>query len=278
MMQKTFVGACMFRHSAQSCRLFECVLEENQTALCAFWEIAGCCRKDVLVGINNLELHMKELVARFKALDTTCVSDALDKLGIVGGVYGVKPLLSGKKICGTAFTVRYVPCRPVKGNVGDFLDDVKPGEVVVIDNGGRDYCTVWGDIMAVFAKKTGIEGTVIDGVCRDVPVIKEIEYPMFTKGYYMVTGKDRVEVESVNATVSLSGVSVAPGDIILGDDSGVVVIPRPRAEDVLKIAEQINETENAILKAIENNSTLKAAREKAGYHHLQTKSVKGAEV
>ena len=64
----------------------------------------------------------------------------------------------------------YTPCGEVKGTVGDFLDDVEPGQVIVIDNGGRDYCTVWGDIMAVTAKAMGIEGTVIDGVCRDIPV------------------------------------------------------------------------------------------------------------
>ena len=191
---------------------------------------------------------MKDVIARFKALDTTCVSDALDKLGVSGGAYGIKPVLSGQKICGAAFTVRYVPCRPTKGSVGDFLDDVKPGEVVVIDNGGRDYCTVWGDIMSVVAKKAGVEGTVIDGVCRDIPAMREIGYPMFSKGYYMVTGKDRVEVESVNTTVSLSGVSVAPGDIILGDDSGIVVIPQTCAKEVLKIAEQINDTEQFILR------------------------------
>ncbi|MDR1660181.1 MAG: RraA family protein [Desulfovibrio sp.] len=216
---------------------------------------------------------MKELVARFKALDTTCVSDALDRLGVSGGAHGIKPVLPGKKICGTAFTVRYVPCRPAKGSVGDFLDDVKPGEVVVIDNGGRDYCTVWGDIMSVVAKKGGVEGTVIDGVCRDVPALKDIGYPMFAKGYYMVTGKDRVEVESVNQTVSLSGVSVAPGDIILGDDSGIVVIPRTCAEEVLKAAEHIDDTEKFIRKEIENNATLREAREKANYHHLQTRTL-----
>ena len=67
---------------------------------------------------------------------------------------------------GTAFTVRYRPCGMVKGTVGDFLDDVQPGQVVVLDNGGRRYGTVWGDIMTVYAQKRGVAGTVIDGVCR----------------------------------------------------------------------------------------------------------------
>lgn len=135
---------------------------------------------------------MDQIVERFKKLDTTCVSDAMDKIGIECSVYGVKPIQRGEKICGRAFTVHYVPCGAVKGTVGDFLDDVEPGQVIVIDNAGRDNCTVWGDIMAKTAKKYGIAGTVIDGVCRDIPAVLECQYPLFSKGYYMRTGKDRV--------------------------------------------------------------------------------------
>ena len=114
---------------------------------------------------------MKEIISRFKKLDTTCVSDALDRLGITGGLLGIKPVIPGKTICGEAFTVHYVPCGLVKGTVGDFLDDVEPGQVIVIDNAGRLNCTVWGDILTLVAKLKGIGGTVIDGVCRDVPFI-----------------------------------------------------------------------------------------------------------
>ena len=156
--------------------------------------------------------------------------------------------------------------------MGDFLDDVKPGQVVVIDNNGREDCTVWGDIMAFTAKQMGVEGTVIDGVCRDVPAVKKVEYPLFTKGIYMVTGKDRVEVDAVNIPVNISGVRVNPGDYILGDDSGVVCIPAGRVEEVLQIAEGIEETEQKIIAEVRSGSTLKAAREKLGYHHLQTKN------
>lgn len=214
---------------------------------------------------------MKELIERFSKLDTTCVSDAMDKIGIECSVYGIKPIQHGQKVCGTAFTVHYAPCGAVKDTVGDFLDDVKAGQVIVIDNAGRDQCTVWGDIMAKTAKKMGISGTVIDGVCRDIPAIIECEYPVFSKGYYMRTGKDRVYADGVNVPVTLSDIQVYPGDIILGDDTGIVVIPQQRAEEVLAIAEKIDEKEQEILKMIEQGSTLKKARELTGYHHLQTK-------
>ena len=96
---------------------------------------------------------MEEIIGRISKLDVASVSDALDKIGIPGGLLGIHPVVEGKRMCGRAFTVHYVPNGVIKGNVGDFLDDVKPGEVVVIDNGGRLYCTVWGDIMTLQPKR-----------------------------------------------------------------------------------------------------------------------------
>ena len=214
---------------------------------------------------------MDKIVERFKKLDTTCVSDAMDKIGIECSVYGVKPIQRGEKICGRAFTVHYAPCGAVKGTVGDFLDDVEPGQVIVIDNAGRDNCTVWGDIMAKTAKKYGIAGTVIDGVCRDIPAVIECQYPIFSKGYYMRTGKDRVYVDAVNVPVTLSDIQVCPGDIVLGDDTGVVIIPQSRAEEVADIAENIDRKEQEILALVAQGYKLKDARAMTGYHHLQTK-------
>lgn len=214
---------------------------------------------------------MDQLIERFQKLDTTCVSDAMDKIGIECSAYGVKPIRFGEKICGRAFTVHYMPCGAAKGTVGDFLDDVAPGQVIVIDNAGRDNCTVWGDIMAKTAKKMGIAGTVIDGVCRDIPAVLECGYPIFSKGYYMRTGKDRVYVDAVNVPVTLSDIQVRPGDIILGDDTGVVVVPQERAEEVAAIAEGIDQKEQEILELVAQGHTLKEARAKTGYHHLQTK-------
>lgn len=216
-------------------------------------------------------MEKKELIARLKKLDTASVSDAMDKLGIPCGLLGIQDVTGGHHICGEAFTVHYVPCGMVKGTVGDFLDDVEPGQVVVIDNSGRNYCTVWGDIMTFTSKTKGIEGTIIDGVCRDIHGIKQLDYPIYTKGKYMVTGKERVQVDAVNIPVSVSGVQVRPGDLILADDTGAICIPIDVAEKALEIAEGIEEKEQLIIAEVKKGNTLKAAREKLGYHHLQTK-------
>jgi len=212
-----------------------------------------------------------QIVEGFKQFDTTSVSDALDRLGIVGGLLGIKPVVEGVSFCGSAFTVHYVPCGAVKGTVGDFLDDVKPGQVVVIDNGGRTYCTVWGDLMTISASQRGIAGTVIDGVCRDVPGIRKQGYPIYTKGCYMVTGKDRVYCDSVNVPVAISGVQVKPGDIVLGDDTGVLVVPAERAEEVYRVAKEIAEKEAVIEEEVRKGTSLREARSKMNYHSLQTR-------
>ena len=211
------------------------------------------------------------LVAAFKGMSTPNVSDALDRLGIAGGCLGLTPIVHGVSFAGAAYTVHYVPCGTVKGTVGDFLDDVAPGQVVVIDNAGRTYCTVWGDLMTISAHHRGIAGTVIDGVCRDVPKVRELKYPIFTRGHYMVTGKDRVQVDGINVPVSLSGIQVKPGDIVMADDSGVLVIPLERAAEVLAAAKEIAEAEDFIEQALEKGDTLREARNRFGYHKLQSR-------
>ncbi|HIZ82677.1 MAG TPA: RraA family protein [Candidatus Mediterraneibacter pullistercoris] len=212
-----------------------------------------------------------DVIEAYKSLDSTSISDAMDRIGIPAGLYDLKPITPGKVMCGQAFTVRYVPCGEVKGTVGDFLDDVEPGQVCVLDNGGRDYCTVWGDIMALYASMRKVAGTVIYGVCRDVKDVRKIGYPIFSLGHYMVTGKDRVEVAEINGPVTVSGLKVCPGDLIFGDDTGALCVPYDRAEEVLKIAREIEEKEERIRQALQKGVSLREARAKTGYHHLQTR-------
>jgi len=212
----------------------------------------------------------KEIIDAYKKLDVPSISDAMDKLKLYGGLLNIKPVNADTYVCGQAFTVHYVPCGEVKGTVGDFIDDILPGEVAVLDNNGRMDCTVWGDIMSIFASQKGIAGTVIDGVCRDINVIRELKYPIFTKGTYMVTGKDRVYVDGINTTISVAGVQVNPGDLVVGDNTGVIVVPFARAGEVLKVAQEIEQTEQKILEKIRSGMSLKEARRQTGYHKLQT--------
>jgi len=215
----------------------------------------------------------QELVALFQGLDTPGVSDAMDKLGLPVQCLGIAPLDNYPGvIVGPAFTVKYVSASTPAGTVGDFIEDVAEGDVMVIDNNGRIDCTVWGDIMTQYAGAQKIAGTVIDGVCRDVGKALGDRYPLFTKGRFMRTGKDRVQVEGVNVPVSIGTARVCARDIVVADANGVVVVPRDRVREVAAIARQIETVEADIRTQISHGKTLKEAREALCYHTLQRKA------
>ncbi|HTM05433.1 MAG TPA: hypothetical protein VL173_18115 [Vicinamibacterales bacterium] len=204
-------------------------------------------------------------------LDTTSISDALDRLGIAGQCLNIKPLEWTFQLTGRAFTILYGPSATPSGTVGDYIDNVEAGSVIVLDNGGRDNATVWGDILTWVATRRGIAGTVIDGACRDTRLARELGYPIFSRSYSMRTGKDRVQVEAVNGIVNIGDARVAPGDLLRGDADGVLVIPRAHEDAVLAAAEEIDATEQRIRNAVNEGKTLAQARRELGYHALQTR-------
>lgn len=215
----------------------------------------------------------KELVALFEGLDTPGVSDAMDKLGLPGHCFDIMPLDNyAGVVVGPAFTVKYVAASTPAGSVGDFIDDVAAGDVLVIDNDGRTDCTVWGDIMTQYAGSRQIAATVIDGVCRDVSRALADRYPLFTRGRFMRTGKDRVQVEGVNVPVSIGKARVVARDIVVADANGVLVVPRARAQEVAALARKIEAAEQQIRAQIEQGKTLGEARAAMGYHTLQRKA------
>lgn len=214
---------------------------------------------------------MDPRMERLKELGTATISDALDRLGLPGSAHGVAPLQNGTRMAGPAYTVRYVPAGDPVGTVGDYVDDVPEGGVVVLDNQGRTDCTVWGDILTTYAHLHQIAGTAIWGVCRDTRVPLQLGYPMFSAGRFMRTGKDRVEVADVQVPVALGDVQVRPGDIIVGDDDGIVVIPSHRFDEVFTLADEVGSTEDDIMNAVEDGARIADARAKYGYHTLQRK-------
>lgn len=211
------------------------------------------------------------LLPRLSVLTTAGVSDALDHLGIAGQCLGIAPQDRSFRLCGPAFTVRYTPRGTDGGTVGDYIDDVDPGGIVVLDNGGALDATVWGDILTGTASGRGVGGTVIDGVCRDIGASLEVGYPIFARGTWMRTGKDRVRVDAVGSAVSVGGVRVLPGDLLLGDGDGVLAVPRTRLAEVVEVAERIEAVEQGIRNAVAAGASLREARAATGYHTLQTR-------
>ena len=212
-----------------------------------------------------------DIAARLKAIPTASISDAMDSLGIHGTLHGLAPLTYDFRVGGPAFTVQYEPAGSERGSVGDFLDDVPPGAVVLIDNHARTDVTVWGGIMTEIAAARGIGGTVINGVCRDLNAALRQDYPLFSRGRFMRTGKDRVRLVAINTPVTINDVEISPLDIICGDADGALAVPAARAEEIAGIAERIEGVEARIIEAVKAGSTLVQARADLGYHNLQTR-------
>jgi len=208
-------------------------------------------------------------VARAAALDTATLSDALDRLRIVGQCEKIKPRDLRFRLAGRAFTLQYGPAANPPGTVGDYIDDVPPGNVLALDNAGREDATVWGDILTEIAHRRGLAGTVIHGICRDVSLCLELGYPVYSRDHWMRTGKDRVQVISSGTPVDLGGVRVCAGDLLRGDADGVIGIPRGREDEVLEVAEEIERAENEIRAAVRAGMRLDEARRQFNYHQLQ---------
>jgi 4-hydroxy-4-methyl-2-oxoglutarate aldolase len=209
------------------------------------------------------------LAPEWSGVSTAEVSDALDRLGLSGQLHGISQLVPRVRMCGRAFTVEYAPAGDPPSTVGDFLDDVPEGAVIALANGGRTDCTVWGGIMSRVARRRRIAGTVVDGAARDTQTATDIGYPLCARARYMRTGKDRVEVRSVDVPTILAGVTIHPGDVVLGDLDGVVVVSSRREAEVLAVAQSIRDTEARIVEATDGGSSLATARRATGYHSLQ---------
>jgi regulator of RNase E activity RraA len=206
---------------------------------------------------------------------TATISDALDRLGRPGSMLGIAPLFNEARLAGRAYTVRYTTAARPPGTVGDYLDDVAPGEVVVLDNAGRTDATVWGDILTAMAHARGVAGTVIDGVCRDVARALDSRYPVYSRGRFMRTGKDRVEVADVGGPVSIGGVRVGAGQLLIGDADGVLAVPGDVEDELVDVCERIQRSEASIVADVLSGSTLAAARAAHGYHRLQRQGANG---
>ncbi|MDT3765789.1 S-adenosylmethionine--2-demethylmenaquinone methyltransferase [Priestia filamentosa] len=178
-------------------------------------------------------LLSKDIIERAESLNTTLISDAMGCTGSMD--YKIKPVASGMKVVGTALTVSLRP--------GDnlFLHqaiyDGKEGYVLVADGKGHTTNAYLGELMAGAAKAMGIEGIIIDGLVRDKETLSESDFPIFAKGF-IPNGPLKDGPGELHKPISCGGVSVVPGDLIIGDDDGVVVVPKDKIEEVLSKAEK----------------------------------------
>jgi regulator of RNase E activity RraA len=209
-----------------------------------------------------------EQIQQLYKFDTATLSDALDACGVEGALLGIKPLISGVKMIGYAYTVKYLSYdQPQEKfqNAGNYIDNVAPNAVIIIDNQGRNDCTSWGNILTQTAIIKNIAGTVIYGSVRDVDYIKKNNYPVFANNIYMRSGKNRVYKAQEQCELIINNVIIKPNDIIVGDDNGVIVISKELLSDVIIKAKNIQKTENKILAAVMSGMKLEEARKQFKY-------------
>ena len=213
--------------------------------------------------------------ARFEKLSSTNVSDALDASGLKGAVCGIRPMLaSWRKIVGPAVTVRMTAAgvTPQKTHLGmNAIAAAQAGDVIVIDNAGRMDTSCWGGILANAAKLKGISGTVIDGCCRDLDDCIDADYIVYARGTVVCTARGRIIEESTNQMIQFGGVQVRPGDIVMGDSSGVVIVPREHIDDILEKAEQLWQKEEDMIAEIKDGADILEVDAKYNYNKMLQK-------
>lgn len=202
---------------------------------------------------------IEAIVERLGRLDTCVVSDALDRIGLQGVALGLRPITPTRRIAGRAVTVKLKTkeSETPGHHLGTrAIEAASPGDVIVVDHGGRVEVAGWGGILSTAAKAKGIRGIVIDGACRDIDQSSELGLAVFARAAVPVTARGRVVEDFFNQPIVVCGVTVTPGDLVIADGSGVVFIPAAHAKEVIAAAEELAELESQMVKAITSGTSV----------------------
>jgi 4-hydroxy-4-methyl-2-oxoglutarate aldolase len=170
-----------------------------------------------------------DLLRRLSSVPTGILSDCMNRMQSLDA--GIRPLMPRLRVCGPAYTVQSVESN--NWGAHQALAMAKAGDVLVLAARGGMHSAVWGHVMTVAAKKLGLAGVVVDGCIRDAAENRSDNLPIFARGI-CPAGPHKGWPCNLNVPVSCGGVAVLPGDIIVGDDDGVVVVPASRASQVLE--------------------------------------------
>ncbi|KRR15055.1 RraA family protein [Bradyrhizobium retamae] len=211
----------------------------------------------------------RDLLARCAAIAVSTWSDALDELGVKGVVQGIKHRSGQGRMSGFA-----VPAKHVAGTLGEFdkskfgvgqlVAAATPGTVLMIDVNGAAISTL-GGLAALSVKAQGASGVVIDGGCRDLDEIRATGLWLASRWVTPTTGKGRLNLQRLGQAVSIGGVSVGPSDLVVGDETGVVVVPRSRLKEALEIATRITDLDERVEKLIRAGKPFAIAAAMEGY-------------
>lgn len=176
---------------------------------------------------------MEKIITEFNEIPTTAISDVLN--GLTNFHSAIKPLKEEYRFAGRALTIQL----PINDNLAVLkaIGEAKPGDILVVDSKGDTYRAIAGDFVVGLMQTMGIRALVVDGVIRDLIAIKALNFPVFSRGT-TVASSGKAGVGRINIPISCGGVAVHPGDIIVGDADGVVVVAQNDAERVLAKAKE----------------------------------------
>ena len=213
-----------------------------------------------------------KIVSQYLAVSTPNVSDALDRLGIEGAPQGVLPIYPCRKIVGPAATLKLVPAGKSEEStvLGTLRAIVKggAGTVLVIDASENPKVNAYGGVAGATSKHHGLVGCVTDGVVRDVDEYKGYGMQVYARGIAQQSVRGRSSCAGFGIEVKLGGVRVRPGDFIVADDNGTVVIPMERVAEVLAFAQKVKATEDSVIAAIRAGADPVQAHEKVNYDNM----------
>ncbi|MFC1585765.1 RraA family protein, partial [Fibrobacterota bacterium] len=192
----------------------------------------------------------KEIIKELKQFSTSLVSDSMNRMGAVGG--GIHEMFPNPGFCGPAVTVEEVEGGNLMSHAA--LEYVQPGDVLVIDAKGVTTRSCFGGLQLLMAKKKGVAGVVIYGTVRDYDEMTKYKVPVFSLGV-SPGGPLKGWSGNVNYPISCGGAVANPGDIVMGDRDGIVVIPKAIAADVIPVCRERTQMEKEWFNRVEKGET-----------------------
>ncbi|MDK2892160.1 3-hexulose-6-phosphate synthase [Methanohalophilus sp.] len=206
--------------------------------------------------VDNLEITPEtilstheQIISLFRNTSTPNISDAMHRKGAMCNIH---PLIPGVKMVGKAITVQTFEGDWAK--TVEAIDEAEEGDVIVIYN-GSSHIAPWGGLASLSCLNKGIAGVVIEGAVRDIDEIRKLKFPVFTSNIVPNAGEPKGFGE-INAEIQCGGQVVKPGDYIIGDDNGVVAVPKEKAYEIARRANEVKKTEMRLYDEIKRGSTL----------------------
>ena len=209
------------------------------------------------------------LLGRLRALDVCAVSDALDRLKLPASVSGLEPRTVRARIAGRAATVKFAAGSRAGARHActAAVEAAEPGGIVVVEQRTGVVAAGWGGILSRAARQRGLSGAIVDGPARDIDEALEIDFPVFARSSTASTARGRIYEADTGCPVTIGEVTVAPGDYVLADSSGVAFIPAAEIERVLEAAEAIAAREAAMSREVEAGKPVSEVMG-ASYEHM----------